>query len=193
MTNKIKSGILVGVGVTLFYISKTLIGWITGEEQSSDEIYKSVFASLSAGLATGLLASWVTDKYLVNTFLTNSINFELENGETSVFQTSANHFKGSKTFGGSLCLTDQRLMFKSHNSNFESDDWSISLGDIAEVKTFRNLGLVQNGLSIKTKNEVIGKFVVDKIKRWEETISNSKTAYNNALPKYGAGHPSNGH
>ena len=179
MTNKIKSGIVVGFGVTLFYISKTLIAWITGEEQSSDEIYKSVFASLSAGLATGLLIWWGTDKYLVNTFLTNPVNFEFENGETSVFQTPANHFKASKTFGGSLCLTNKRLMFKSHNANFQSDDWSISLGDIAEVKTFKNLGLLQNGLSINTTNEVVEKFVVDKLKRWKETISSTKTAYNN--------------
>lgn len=86
--------------------------------------------------------------------------------ETILFDTGANHFKGAEGVGGKLYLTTKRLVFKSHKFNIQNHELSISLSDIDKVDRYKTLGLVNNGLSVKTVDNKTEKFVVQKIDEW---------------------------
>lgn len=154
MSNKVKSGLYFGIGMTVFFLSKTVIAWVTREEQTSSEIIQSVFAALIVGLVSGLLFGWLTDKFLISSIFTKSSTFNLDEGEAIVFQTPANHFQGTEAVGGSLCLTDKRLLFKSHKLNIQNHEFAVNLSDIIKVHKYKTLGLINNGIAIQTTNQV---------------------------------------
>lgn len=174
MSNKVKSGLYFGLGMTFVFLFKTIIAWVTGEEESSGEIVKSVIAAVIAGLVSGLLFGWLTDKFLVSSIFTKSTHFNLDTGELMIFQTPANHFKGAEGVGGSLCLTDKRLLFKSHNLNIRNHELSILLSNITIVDRYKTLGLVNNGIAVHLISELTEKFVVDKADKWIEQIQKTK-------------------
>ena len=174
MSNKVKSGLFFGIAMTVFFMSETVIAWITGTEQATNEISKSVFAALLAGLVSGLLFGWFTDRYLVFALFIKSPKFDVHNNETLMLQKPANHFKGAGSVGGHLCLTDKRLRFKSQGINTQSEECTINLSDISHVNTFKTLGLVNNGIEIITNEQVVERFVVDKQKHWLQSINQIK-------------------
>lgn len=174
MSNKVKSGLYFGLGMTFVFLFKTITAWVTGEEESTAELAKSVFAAVIAGLVSGLLFGWLTDKFLVSSIFTKSTNFNLDTGDVAIFQTPANHFKGAEGVGGSLCITDKRLLFKSHNLNIKNHELSISLLEIATVDRYKTLGLINNGISVHLANNSTEKFVVDKADKWVEQILKTK-------------------
>ena len=179
MRNNVKTGLVVGIAMTVFFAFKSVIAWVTGEQETTNEIFRSVFASLFAGLVVGLLLSWFTDKYLVFSFFAKAANFDLENKEDIVLKNQANSLTNSVGIGGHLCLTDKRLIFKSYSSDKNNYEWTINLTDISGVEKFRTLGLVNNGIKIISNEKVVSKFVVDKQKQWIQSINEIKTAYNN--------------
>jgi len=115
MSNKFKSGLVFGFAMTLFFLSRTAIAWIAGEDLSTNDILKSFFASLLAGLVSGFLFGWLSNKFVAGSIITKSSKFEYDKNETIILQTPANHFVGVDAVGGNLFLTDKRLIFKSHN------------------------------------------------------------------------------
>ena len=183
MRNNVKSGLAVGIATTFFFVFKSIIAWVTGEQETTNEILKSVFASLLAGLVSGLLFGWFTDKYLVFSIFAKGANFDLDDNETIILKKQANHLTNSVGIGGHLCLTDKRLIFKSYSSDTDNDTWTVNLSEISSVEKFKTLGLVNNGIKIITKQKVTERFVVDKQKQWLQSINQIKTAYNNALAK----------
>lgn len=174
MSNKVKSGLYFGLGMTFVFLFKTIIAWVTGEEESTAEIAKSVIAAVIAGLVSGLLFGWLTDKFLVSSIFTKSIHFKLDTGEVVIFQTPANHFKEAEVVGGYLCITDKRLLFKSHNLNFQNHELSISLLSITLVDRYKTLGLINNGIAVHLTDNLTEKFVVDKADKWFEQILRTK-------------------
>jgi len=166
MSNKVKSGLYFGIGMTFFFLFRTIIAWVTGEEESTGEIAKSIVAAVIAGLVSGLLFGWLTDKFLVSSIFTKPMNFKLNNGETVIYQTPANHFKSVEAVGGSLCLTDIRIIFKSHKLNIQNHELSILLTDVNLVDRYKTLGMINNGLAVHLHNGVTEKFVVDKANQW---------------------------
>jgi len=174
MNNKVKSGLYFGLGMTLVFLFKTIIAWVTGEEGSTNEIAKSIVAAVIAGLVSGLLYGWLTDKFLVGSIFTKPIHFNLDTGDVVIFQTPANHFKGVEGVGGILCLTDKRLIFKSHNINVQKHELSIPFSDIKAVDRYKTLGFMNNGLIVQLGNDVTEKFVVNKAKQWIEHIESTK-------------------
>jgi hypothetical protein len=179
MRNNVRSGLVVGIATTIFFVFKSVIAWVTGEQETTDEILKSVFASLLAGLVSGLLFGWFTDKYLVFGLFAKGANFDLDDNETIISKKQANRLTSSVGIGGYLCLTDKKLIFKSYSSDTNNQEWTINLSDISGVEKFRTLGLVNNGIKIITKEKVVERFVVDRQKQWLQSINQIKTAYNN--------------
>ncbi len=76
------------------------------------------------------------------------------------YQGLANHFVGMESVGGSLFITKDKLIFKSHSFNIHNHSIEILLKNINEVKTYNTLGIIPNGLKIIQK-EKTDKFVVN--------------------------------
>lgn len=93
-----------------------------------------------------------------------------EPGESMLFDTPANHFKGIEAVGGKLYLTNKRLVFKSHKINFQKHQLSINLSDILKVDKYKPFSIANNGLLIKTTDNKIEKFVVQKREAWVEQL-----------------------
>ena len=174
MSNRLKSGLFFGLAMTFIFLSKTIIAWVTGEEERTDEIVRSIVGAGMAGIVSGILMGWMTDRFFASNIFTKSTDFHFGNGEVAIFQTAANHFKGTEAVGGSLCLTNKRLLFKSHNLNVQNHDLSIPLADVEKLERFKTLGLVNNGLAIKLSTNVSEKFVVDKANQWLEHLKRAK-------------------
>lgn len=90
---------------------------------------------------------------------------------------AANHFMGMESVGGWLFLTKDEITFKSHNVNVQKHQMVIPLSQITEVRTSLTLGIVPNGLLVKTINTT-EKFVVNKRKEWAKKI-NEAILYHN--------------
>ena len=174
MSNKVKSGLFFGLGMTFIFLFQTIITWVTGEEESTREIVKSVIAAMIAGLVSGLLFGWLTERFFVSSIFTKSMDFKFDSGETTIFQAPANHFRGAEGVGGSLCLTDKRLLFKSHNLNIQNHELSIPLSEINHVERYKTLGLINNGLAVHLNGDLKEKFVVDKASQWIENFERKK-------------------
>ncbi len=90
----------------------------------------------------------------------------LPEDETILFETGANHFKGSEAAGGKLYFTNKRLVFKSHKFNFQNHEFSVSSDDILHAERYKTLGIVNNGLSVTLRENKIEKFVVQQPAEW---------------------------
>jgi len=72
----------------------------------------------------------------------------------------ANLIRGIEAVGGRLKITSRRVIFESHKINLQTMPAEILMSDILEVQKRNTLGLVPNGLLIRTKAGVEYKFVV---------------------------------
>ena len=80
-----------------------------------------------------------------------------------------------KRWGGKLYLTNKRLVFKSHKINFQKYQLSINLPDIQKVDKYKPFGIANNGLLIKTADNKIEKFVVEKREAWMDQLSENNS------------------
>lgn len=118
------------------------------------------------GALGGLLFGWSMGLFAKSKLLTQGTKIDTEPDETVLFETGANHFKGAEGVGGKLYLTNKRLVFKSHQFNFQNHEWSINLSDIDKVDRYKTLGLVNKGLSVTPAGNKIEKFVVQQPDKW---------------------------
>ena len=96
-------------------------------------------------------------------------------GETIVKESAANHQRGIETVGGKLFLTTQRLVFESHDFNFQIGSTVIALRDIAGVEPawtrFLNLiPLMPNSIKVATRDGREHSFVVFGRGEWIRAI-----------------------
>ena len=80
--------------------------------------------------------------------------------EAILADVGANLFRGIEAVGGRLKITSRRVLFEPSALNLQKNPAEILLGDIAEVTKRNTLGLVPNGLLIRTRAGVEYKFVV---------------------------------
>ena len=172
MSNKVKSGIYFGLGMTLIFIFQTIIAWITGEEESTNEIIKSVTSAIIAGGFAGIIFGFMTDILIVDIIFKRNIEFNLEDDETVILKTAANYFKGIDSVGGSLCLTNTRLLFKSDND--KKIKLSIPLADINTTDRFKILAIITSGLVILINDKEAYKFIVNMPNKWTTNIEKAK-------------------
>lgn len=177
MTQKVKSGLYFGLGMTFFYLIKSIITWIPEEEVSTREFVETVVGAIIAGLVSGLIYGWLSDKFLVGSIFTKPTQFIPDIGEVVIFKTPANHFKGVECVGGTLYLTDKRLVFKSHNLNIQNHEQSIQLSELRAVKRFKMHGFINNGLLVEAGSGITEKFVVEKPNQWPELIERTKNGF----------------
>lgn len=62
MSNKQKTALLFGLGMTIVFCIMSFISVLEGEDETTFEIIKSFGAALAGGLATGILAYFFSDK-----------------------------------------------------------------------------------------------------------------------------------
>lgn len=148
--------------MSIYFIAYDLL---TNDHLTSKSILISIFSGLVGGALAGLLFGWIMGKLTKSKFI-NAVKIVIEKDETILFETAANHFKGIEAVGGKLFLTNKRLVFKSHNINFQNHELSVPLSDIELVGRYKTLGLVNNGLSVTTSDNNVEKFVVEQIESW---------------------------
>lgn len=76
--------------------------------------------------------------------------------------------------GGQLTVTNQRLIFNPHAVNINVSPSEIAVADIMTVAFFSPLGLIPNGLVVKTKDGRLHKFTVYNRKKIAEIIKDLK-------------------
>ena len=72
--------------------------------------------------------------------------------------------------GGKLTITNQRLIFEPHAINLNTKQSEIALEDILSMDFFSPMGIIPNGLVIRTRDGTEHKFVVYKRKQIAEII-----------------------
>ena len=102
------------------------------------------------------------------------MSIELEPGEKILKEGPANHFKGIEAVGGTLYLTDRRLIFKSHAVNVQAHEESYPLGSIVAVKPRNTLGIVPNGLAVTLADGRQEKFVIWGRQDWMNKIMQAR-------------------
>ncbi len=95
---------------------------------------------------------------------------EMDENENILFEEGVSLFRGALAVGGKLFLTDKRLVFNSHKYNFQNGETSILLRDITEISKRKTMGIVDNGLRVRTKNDSKYDLVVNNRDKWFEQL-----------------------
>lgn len=98
---------------------------------------------------------------------TQSKDFE---GQTIIKSGAANHFYNGESVGGRLTLTNQQLVFISHNMNINNHTLKIAITDIAQVAKRKTAGFIPNGLAVTTKAGTEDRFVIFGGGKWVKAI-----------------------
>ncbi|MCO6173952.1 GRAM domain-containing protein [Flavobacterium sp. NRK F10] len=160
--NEIRNSFLAGIAFGLLFGFFLAIRF---------EMKYALIAGPISGLAFGLIL------YLFASSKTVKKQTQIENidGETVIRSGGANHFKNGEAVGGKLYLLKDKLQFQSHNFNVQNHRLSINLNQIKEVSFYNALGLIPNGLEIKTTDGQTEKFVVNGRRIWKEEIEKLKS------------------
>ncbi|HKJ34900.1 MAG TPA: GRAM domain-containing protein [Balneolales bacterium] len=124
--------------------------------------------AIISGLLSGFI--WIVFLRLMSRLLYNSIKkkvyFRPRSNEELIFESPANHFKNKEAVGGLLSITNERIVFQSHDLNLQNHKWEISTSDIKKLTERKTWGIIPNGLTIETSKNAIEKFVVDEPDKW---------------------------
>ncbi|KRB58063.1 hypothetical protein ASD98_07315 [Flavobacterium sp. Root186] len=83
----------------------------------------------------------------------------------------ANHYLNGITVGGNLYLVDNQLIFQTNILNFlQKHECIINLKDITSIEFEKTLGMINNGLLIRTENGLKEQFVVTNREKWKNEI-----------------------
>jgi hypothetical protein len=91
---------------------------------------------------------------------------QLEKNERRLLEEGASHFVNEMAVGGTLTLTNQRLVFLTNARAVKQHELSVPLESIADVCFFKTLFLNPNGLSLVLTNGLQENFIVDDKKHW---------------------------
>lgn len=168
---KFKSGLFFGIAMTVFYIVQDLL---THNNPTPKNVAIILASGLIGGALAGLLFGWLMGLFANSNILLKGTMIDTKAGESVLFDTGANHFKGAEGVGGKLYLTNKRLVFKSHRFNIQPHELSINLSDINKVDKFKTLGFVNNGLSLTIINNKTEKFAVQQIDEWVKQLTEKR-------------------
>jgi hypothetical protein len=168
MTKKerFKAGLYFGVSMMLFYIIQN---FVTTDIDSAFVVVKMIVSGLVGGAVAGVLFGWLMGP--LTKLFTVKTDLLLNDKEHIIYETPANHYKGLEAVGGKLLLTNERLIFKSHRINIQNHQLSIDLARLVKIDRFKNLGLVNNGISVTTESGTTEKFVVSNVEEWLRRLS----------------------
>jgi hypothetical protein len=80
--------------------------------------------------------------------------------EVTLIDVAANLFRGPEAVGGRMQITTHRILFKPHAINFQKEPAEIDLEDVVDVGKRNTLGIVPNGMYVRTKDSKEYRFVV---------------------------------
>ena len=104
---------------------------------------------------------------------------QLRQGEQVVKQGPANLQRNIEAVGGSLYLTNQRLVFESHSLNIQRGTTEIELSDVSgSVPCWtKYLGLIPvfpNSLAVSTMQGNVFRFVLFRRREWAAAIESQR-------------------
>lgn len=104
----------------------------------------------------------------------------LQPDEVLVKEGAANMQRGIETVGGRLYLTNQRLVFETHDFNIQTGTTIVALQDVASVRKcwtrFLNLiPMFPNSIAVATNDWKEHRFVVFGRQAWIDAIESAKT------------------
>jgi len=100
-----------------------------------------------------------------------SEEFEKIDEKSIIYSGLANHFKNDISVGGTLYLLENKIVFQTNAINFmKRHQEIIDLNEIDKTDFRKTLGLINNGIFIKTKDNLTQEFVVNKRETWKEQI-----------------------
>lgn len=151
-------GVLFAIPFTLLFLMP--LGWKIGG-------LAFIAITILAGVPFGLMMA----AFACSKRVQRDTQPALEEDEKVVKEGPANHFMGIESVGGRLFLTDRRLLFKSHHSNFQVHEMSVPLGDVAVAKAVMTLKIVPNGIKVTRTDGSAERFVVEGRREWERLIN----------------------
>lgn len=158
---------LAGIAFGLLYgpVLSWLFGWLPPDDpgELATLVMLTTFSGALFALLIGLIMSWVPE--------ITAANIPLAPGETIVLKGPANHFKGLEARGGTLTLTDRRLVFTPHALNIQRSGLSVARSEIESAVPARTLGVVPNGLLIRLASGAAERFVVNNRDEWAERLA----------------------
>lgn len=167
--NIIRSALLFGLFMALFSIIRNLVA---AHDLTTEIVIKIIAVGLVSGLIAATLYGVLISLFLRSKFIKQGGKFDKDADEEILFEGLANHFKKLEAVGGKIYLTNRRLVFISHKVNIQNHQLFIDLTDILFVERYKTLGIVNNGISVQTKEEITEKFVVNEAKELTEKLSN---------------------
>ena len=135
-------------------------------------IYESKYGIIS-GIVSGLFFGIAIYLFVNSKTIKNQTQIKNIEGQEIIYSGGANHFVNNEGVGGKLYLLTNNVQFKSHNFNIQNHSQTILLNDIKEIGFCNTLGIVPNGLFLRTDNGT-EKFVVNNRKIWKDKIEIQK-------------------
>jgi hypothetical protein len=166
--NRIRAGLSFGIPMTVFFILQNLL---EQDNLTTKNIIHSIILGVFAGAVAGLLFAWLGGLFVKSKFVSEQTKIDLDEDESILFETSANHFTRIEAAGGKLYLTNKRLVFKSHNANIQNHQLSINISDIKRVDRYKTIWIFNNGLSVTTISGLTEKFVVQQSGKWIDDLT----------------------
>jgi len=150
----------------IFTITIFLIDSFSNEIKINHILLQGFVFTVLFGFGFPLLMEKLTKRQLAKVK-----NPELTENETIIKEDGANLFHNFfNAIGGKLFLTEKRLIFNSHKFNLPNSTITIQLEDISEIIERKTIGIINNGLRIKTKNGLRYDFVVNDRNNWIEKL-----------------------
>ena len=166
LRTKILYAILFGLPYVLVSVSlDTVLG------NSLENIPRLVIRGLLIGLIVSFTISLISNK--LDRKMTRNVVPKLNDNEKIEIEGPANLYKGVEGVGGKMFLTNQRMIFKSHNYNIQTGQTNIPFMDIEDVIERKLFLIADVGLRVKLKGRKKYDFVVNERNKWIEEI-NSK-------------------
>jgi len=161
--SKIKTGLTFGIATCILSV---VLDLLKEDPLTTKDVITSNISGLFSGAFSGFLFGWLMGLFSKSKFFVDGTEIVTEAGEIVLFETAANHFKRMEGVGGKLYLTNNRLVFKSHQFNIQDHLLSLNLSEIKKVDRFKSLGILNNGLAVTTIGNKIEKFVVQQPGEW---------------------------
>ncbi|MDR6763461.1 hypothetical protein J2Y38_003682 [Flavobacterium sp. 2755] len=125
--------------------------------------------SIPIALCSMILNGAIYTRFTKPVKVLEKIQINTEDSENVMIEAPANHLIDNDIVSGKLCLTDKRLLFKSHKQ--EEFVWDkAELHTMVFYRSFKNKG---GEFTLKNKADRRLMFEVDQLKSWKTLLQNN--------------------